>query len=324
MTQTNLSKRSHRGNNRKNKMKLLVNGTDILDDVYLLECVYEDYATNKSSRLYLKFDDSDCLWQKWQMSKNDEIIIKDGQCDTGVMYAHRVQFSRGLCEIFAKSIPYYAPMKQQATFEDVKLSKFAQKAAAEMDFTIDMSNAADRLYKTVNLDNISFFQQFKQLCFLEGIGIIFYNKKIILFNENTLENNAASGDFEVEIDDEFSISDNTDKIYGICKLQNGYLEGKFTANNGSTETLIYDGSTPATSVGEANRFAKGILRNANKTALCGTVSTDLKTDYAAGSVLNLINAKAENYNGKIYIYKIRHDFVDDKSKLFFRYPIEDY
>ena len=56
-------------------MKLIINGVDIIDDVNLLEAVYEDYATASSSRLYLKFDDADSLWQNWQLKNNDEISI---------------------------------------------------------------------------------------------------------------------------------------------------------------------------------------------------------------------------------------------------------
>ena len=63
---------------------------------------------------------------------------------------------------------------------------------------------------------------------------------------------------------------------------------------------------------------------ANKPAKIGTVTTELKTEFAAGSVVNLVNTKAKIYNDKVYIYKCRHDFIRNKTKIFFRYGIEGY
>lgn len=305
-------------------MKLLVNGIDIIDDVNLLEAVYEDYATASSSRLYLKFDDADSLWQNWQLKQNDEISIVDAQCNTGALYTNQVTYSRGLCNLFVKSIPSIALTVQHSTFENVKLSKFVKETAKEFGFDFDLKNMTDQLYNSISLNNDSYFSKLKELCTLEGIGIVFYNKTIILFDENKIENMGSTGDLIVEEDDEFSISDNAHMIYSQCIVQNADLTGKFKANNGSSDILFYGKKTPASSTVEANRFAKGLLRAANKTAKIGTVTTELKTEFAAGSVVNLINNKAQSYNDKVYIYKCRHDFIRNKSKIFFRYAIEGY
>lgn len=305
-------------------MKLLINGVDIIDDVNLLEAVYEDYATASSSRLYLKFDDTDSLWQNWQLKRNDEISIVESQCNTGPLYIHKTALSRGLCNIFVKSIPNIAPNIQHATFENVKLSKFVKEAAKELGFDFDIKNMTDQHYKAISINNNSYLKKLKELCVLEGIGIVFYNNTIILFDENKIENMDTTGDLIVESDDDFSISDNSQMLYGQCIIQNAELTGKFKANNGYSDVLFYGNNTPANSISEANRFAKGILRAANKTAKIGTVMTELKTEFAAGSVVNLINNKAQIYNDKVYIYKCRHDFIRNKSKIFFRYAIEGY
>lgn len=305
-------------------MKLLINGVDIIDDVNLLEAVYEDYATNSSSRLYLKFDDADSLWQNWQLKNNDEISIVEAQCNTGTLFVHKTALSRGLCNLFVKSIPNIAPEIQHSTFENVKLSNFAKEAAKEFGFDFEMKNMTDQLYKTISINNNSFFNKLKELCILEGIGIVFYNKTIILFDENKIENMESIGDIIVESDDDFSISDNPQMLYGQCVIQNAAITGKFKANNGSSNELFYDNNTPAVTITEANRFAKGLLRCANKATKIGTVTTELKTEFAAGSVVNLINSKAQIYNDKVYIYKCRHDFIRNTTKIFFRYGIEDY
>ena len=138
-------------------MKLLINGIDILDRVNLLEAVYEDYATASSSRLYLKFGDADSLWQLWNLSINDEVTIIDGQCNTGIMYLHNTTFNRGICSLYLKSIPYIAPLTQQLTFENVKLSKLVKEAAKEFGFNFDLKNMTDQLYKAISINNNSYF-----------------------------------------------------------------------------------------------------------------------------------------------------------------------
>ena len=305
-------------------MKLLINGIDVIDEVNLLGAVYEDYATASSSRLYLKFDDADSLWQKWQLKRNDEIVLTEGLCNTGKLYIHKSTINRGLCNLFVKSVPHIVPTVQHSTFEYIELSKFVKETAKEFGFDFNLNNFSDQIYKMVSLDNTTYINKLKELCRLEGIGIVFYNNTIILFDENKIENMGSTGDLIVENDDAFSITDNSQMVYGQCVIQNADLIGNFKANNGSADVLFSSQNTPASSISEANRFAKGLLRAVNKNAKTGTVTTELKTEYAAGSVVNLINNKANAYNGNVFIYKARHDFIKNQSKIFFRYAIEGY
>ena len=75
---------------------------------------------------------------------------------------------------------------------------------------------------------------------------------------------------------------------------------------------------------EAARFAKGLLRNANKYGHTGQFSKALLTGYAAASLLQLKTEKASAWNGPVFVYKVRHDFVGNKSTLYFRDLLEGY
>lgn len=305
-------------------MKLLVNDVDILNNVNLLEAVYEDIATSQANRLFLKFSDADRFWQRWQLSNRDNIRIVENQCDTKELYVHNSNLSRGLCNIFAKSIPCKAVKKVQKTYENVKLSKIAKDVANEIGFIIDIHYMTDHFYKAIVADNITLLSLLKKICLLEGIAIVFYNKTIILFDENKIENMDCTGSLIVENDDVFTVSNSENKLIDECIVKNNDINGKFRINTGNNNALIFTDDTPATTVGEANRFAKGILRNVNKMTRTGSVTTELKTEYAAGTIVNLHNDKLRSYDGKIYIYKVRHDFVNNKTKMLFIYIIEDY
>lgn len=305
-------------------MKLLVNGIDIIDEAFLLEAVYEEFAIANANRLFLKFNDSDNLWQHWTIGKNDIVSVIEEQCDTKELFVHSVVFSRGFCNIIAKSIPCESNIAQSRRYENVKLSKIAKDAASELGFAVDYSNMTDHFYSAITIDNTKFITELKMLCQLEGIGIVFFNKTIILFDEYKIENAETTSLLSIDSDDEYSYSNLQNQQYNRCVLTNGDIVGNFEINNGAERTFAYSKHTPATTVGEANRFAKGLLRFANKGIKTGYVKTELKTEFAAGSVVNLDNSKMPLWNGKVFISKIRHDFVNNQSKLFFRYSNEDY
>ena len=73
------------------------------------------------------------------------------------------------------------------------------------------------------------------------------------------------------------------------------------------------------------RFAKGLLRDANKNATVGTLWTgSLLRDYAAGSVVTLATEGVKSWDGTAFISRIRHDYVKTRSKLYLRKPLEGY
>ena len=85
-----------------------------------------------------------------------------------------------------------------------------------------------------------------------------------------------------------------------------------------------DRSILVTSNAEAARFAKNLLRNANKYGRTGQLSRTLLTDYAAASLLKLKTAKAGAWDGTVFVHKVRHDFVGKKTTLYFRGLLEGY
>ena len=76
--------------------------------------------------------------------------------------------------------------------------------------------------------------------------------------------------------------------------------------------------TYISSQAEANRFAKGILRQMNKKLSAGHWKDTIRRELSAGSVLNLKTTGAKSWDGKVLISHIRQDYVNSKSKVFFR------
>ena len=155
--------------------------------------------------------------------------------------------------------------------------------------------------------------------------MLIYNGKLLAYNEQYIEKQTPAGTLEVDENGVFSYQDNRAACYGSCEVSSGKYSGKYKApNTNSTTVLRPDKAIPVTSNSEAGRFAKGLLRNANKYGHTGQFSKSLLTGYAAASLLKLKTKKASAWDGTVFVYKVRHDFVRNKSTLYFREPLEGY
>ena len=69
---------------------------------------------------------------------------------------------------------------------------------------------------------------------------------------------------------------------------------------------------------EADRFAKGILRQENKNLVTGIFKDAIMREFSAGSIMGIKTAGANSWNGNAFISHIRQDYVNSVSKVFFR------
>ena len=134
-----------------------------------------------------------------------------------------------------------------------------------------------------------------------------------------------AGTLIVDENGKFSYEDNRWKNYGSCEVSGGKYSGKFVAPNTASKTVLRpETAVTVKSNAEAARFAKGLLRNANKYGRTGYFTKSLLPGYAAASLLKLKTTKASAWNGTVFIYRVRHDFVGNKSTLYFRELLEGY
>ena len=164
-----------------------------------------------------------------------------------------------------------------------------------------------------------------------------------IYSEQYIEQQAVAGTLEVDENGNFTYQDNRSACFGSCEVTAGNFSGTFSAPDAKNaavlrakciaEAQLRAPGLPASgdrvtlmsnSNAEAARFAKGLLRNANKYGHTGQFSKALLTGYAAASLLQLKTEKASAWNGPVFVYKVRHDFVGNKSTLYFRDLLEGY
>ena len=306
-------------------MKLYYNGTDIYNDVSVNYCVHEMYAEKQADTLVIRFNDTKGVWSKWNPAAGDTLRFKEGASDTGKMFIHSMKPENGLFTIRAMSMPKSGTVKKSKSWQGVRFLQLGNEIAAAHGLTFQNFGCKDQVYPYLKQDNETDFALFSRLCTLEGCQMLVYDGKLLAYNEQYIEGQTPAGTLEVDENGNFTYEDNRGACYGSCEISSGSFSGTFTAPNAAnTAVLRPDKAIPVTSNAEAARFAKGLLRNANKYGHTGRFSKALLTGYAAASLLRLKTKKASAWDGIVFVYKVRHDFVGNKSTLYFREPLEGY
>ena len=305
-------------------MNLYYNGVDIYGDVSVNYCVHEMFAEKQADSLVLRFNDTKGVWSKWNPAEGDEIRFKEGASDTGKMFIHSMKPENGLYTIRALSMPVTGKTKKSKSWEGVRFLQIANEIAAAHGLTFENYGCADQVYPYLSQDNETDFALFSRLCTLEGCQMLIYDGKLLAYNEAYIEAQTVAGSLEVDENGNFTYRDNRAACYGSCEVNSGSFSGSFKAPGATGSAVLRPDNIKATSNSEAARFAKGLLRNANKYGHTGQFSKSLLTGYAAASLLTLKTPKASAWDGPVFVYKVRHDFVGNKSTLYFRDLLEGY
>lgn len=306
-------------------MKLIYNGVDIYPDISLNYCVHEMQAEKQADTLVLRFNDVRGVWSKWQPKAGDTVRLQEGAGDSGKMFVYSTKPENGLFTVRAMSLPPSAATKKSKSWEGVRFLQLANEIAAAHGLTFQNYGCADQVYPYLAQNNETDFSLFCRLCTLEGCQMLIYDGRLLAYNEAYIEGQPATGEINVDKGGVYTYRDDRAAGYGSCEVASGVYSGTFKAP-GSTGGAVLRPASPiaVTSNGEAARFAKGLLRNANKHGQRGQLSRSLMLGYAAASLLTLKTDKASAWDGTVFLHKVRHDYVGNKSTLYFRGLLEGY
>ena len=177
--------------------------------------------------------------------------------------------------------------------------------------------SGDSMSPTLEHDEIVILVKTKD--FDQGDLIGFYYQGKIL-----LKRIIALPEDEVAIDGDYKYQDRRANLFGSCIVESGMYSGAFSVENGSSRMFTPEIMPVASSDEEAARFAKNLLRHANKGCYGGFVRSVILPGYAPASTVDLSNARAPSWDGRVFIEHIRNDYGRGESKVFFRKPLEGY
>lgn len=306
-------------------MKILYQGTDIYPEVSVHRCFHDMYGAKQSDELLLKLNDTRQLWDVWNPKKGDNIAIEDGAAKTGKMFVESVVPESGIITLRAYSMPQSVKDKRSKSWEKVMFLQLAQEIAGRHGLALETYGITDQTYDYVEQNNLPDFAFFQSRCTLEGAAFLVYDGKLVVYDEAYMESQAPADTITITPANDFEYRDQGSDAYGSAEAVNGELTGTFSAPGGGDKVLRKILPIRMTDQSEANRFAKGLLREANKEAVTATLWTSsLLRNYAAGSVVTLATEGVKSWDGPAFISRIRHDYVKTRSKLYLRKPLEGY
>lgn len=306
-------------------MKLLYEGIDIAGKISINRCEHETNAERECDRLLMRFNDAEGLWNFWKPVRGEKVQLVDGADDTGVMYITSIRPENGLFTLRAVSMPLSGETVNSRSWEDVRLLQIGQDIASKHGLKFKTYGVTDRVYSYIKQERLTDFEFLHRRCQLEGCAMIIYDGALIIYDEHKLESQAAADTIEVGVDGFFNYSDDSAQSYGSAEIVSGSFRGTYNDANGNAGRILRPKNPiDCVSNAEAARFAKGLLRQANKNARTGNFRRKLSRGYAAASVVNLKTGKANVWDGKIFITRTRHNFLTGETKVFFRKPLEGY
>lgn len=299
-------------------LRVFYNNKEITEDISISSCIHDMYASSQADTLVMKFNDTKRLWDGWKPNKEDIISVSYGIAKTGAMFIDSVVPENGLMTLRASSIPATAKNKTDKSWENVHLLQLAKEIASRHGLSFEEYDIDDKIYNYVRQPNIPDFEFLQQRCNLEGLAFVVYDKKLVLYDEAKLEAAEPAKEVKLTSENDFTYTDSSQKGYGKVILTNGALKGEFKSSNGLSNTLTQVISTAISGQNEAERFAKGLLRQANKNLTNGVFKLPLMREFSAGSVMKIATKGAKTWDGNGFVFHIRQDYINSTSKVFFR------
>lgn len=299
-------------------LKVFYNKKEITDSISVNSCIHDMYACSTADTLTLTLNDIKRLWDGWEPQKEDEISVVYGLAKTGAMFINSVVPENGLMTIRASSIPPTAKNKHNKSWENVKLLQLAKEIANRNNLGLKSYGVTDRLYSYVRQENLSDFEFLQKRCELESLAFVVYDKTLVLYSEEYLEQQTPAKTIQIESDTDFTYTDNGQKGYGKINVRNGNITGTYISKNGLSRAKDIIISTFISGQDEANRFAQGILRQENKNLASGIFKDAIMQEFSAGSIIDLKTVGANSWNGNVFVSHLRQDYVNLKTKMFFR------
>lgn len=302
-------------------MKITYKNVDISNSITLMKCVHDMHASGQADTLRIMIDDETKHWDKWSPKKNDEIRILSDDVDTGTMFVSELSYDDGFLYLTAASVPESMFSVKTKTWQDVTFLRVAKDIAGAHGLTLKSYSVEDKKYKILQQQSETDAQFFNRRCILEGCSFLVYNKQLILYAEKAMEEKAPVKTLYLEDRDTFKLSSR--RHYGACYFERGQYKGNY--KNGSGRICAPDFSFQVSSGAEANRFAKNYLRYANKDRTCGyKEAIGIDKGITPGSVIEISNTQAMSWNGSAFVYRVRNDYINNRTKIFFRKPLEGY
>ncbi len=303
--------------------ELLLNNTNVSEKVTISSCIHEMHAGGRSDSLTIRIDDSESQFDKWGIQTGSPVEYRDSGAASGKMYLYSAAPEYGYYILRAYSMPVSGTIPNTKPWERVHFAQIGEEIAARHGLEFESYGLDDIAYQYRAQEKQEDFKFFGQLCTLERAALIIFDGRLIAAYEPYLESAEPAATIDtagcvVECEDRSLLE------YGAAKVSSEPYSGIFKAPEGNARLWTPDRPITCQSNLEAIRFAASELREKNKMLISGSIEGSLMPQYAPGIMVNIKNRQAPSWSGAYFIYKVRHDYGKNKTKIFFRRKLEGY
>lgn len=302
-------------------MQLIYEGKDITSYANVRRADLTDNADGELDSLDLILDDSKGYWSRWRPEKNHAVQVKDSGFNTGIMYIDEIGQQRGAIILRGLPVKQEAKTEYIRAWDKIRFLELAREVAGRYQLQLEAYGVQEQLYSRVDQCGAD-LQFLAWRCALEGYALKVTGGKLVIFSQSYMESQAAARTIKpCDIDGDFVYKDKSTQIYSACRITYQGIQGEFIAPGVYGPTLKYF-DLAVGSIGEAQRFARGLLRAKNcmeKTFAC-TLRYD--AGIAAGNTVELSGFGLAD--GKYLVHQVIHKFVIGKTSVKLRRPLEGY
>lgn len=288
--------------------RILYEGKDISGDVEVADMVVTDGCGEQADAIDAVFSNSENQWSGWAPKKQDMLgIVFDGY-RAGTMWIDRIRQERGLVSLGAVSIPPGGRTKRTRVWERVTLITIAAQIAALYGMTAKCIEPPTYVYERVDQIGRGDFGFLQERAALEGCSIKIQDNVLYLYADPYLEGLPAVKTIDAsDFLEDPRFSDSSQNTYGMCSVAWQSFRGTFEDPDAVGPELLV-GDYPVSSSGEAQRFAKNLLRGHNRKEFAGEISAALDSGVTAGNTVNITGTGMND--GKYFIDTAKLNFAE--------------
>lgn len=300
-------------------MQIYYGGADITADVSVAQATAQDCEGGRADSVELRFTDVEALWPRWRPRQGDELRLRHGHYDSGVMYIDRIALERETCILQAVSSPAGVRQPGWQAWEAVTLKRVLAELCARHGLELSMYDVPDVSYPRLRQDGQCDLDWLAYRCMLECCALKVMGRRAVVYGVRQREASAPVRTLDLAGAVGYRYEDRAaDRL------------ASYAVMSGATYAICFDKSgdacrggaraeraLPAFSVGEATRYAYGLLREHNKLACTLDVTLELADGvYAAGETVRVTGDRM--MAGTWFIHAVRYDFLRGAAQLTLR------
>lgn len=301
---------------------------------HLKSLVYVDNLSGAADDLQLELEDRDSLWSgDWRPTFGDKVVARleadgwfaysgPGSLRLGTFAHDKISLSGPprVAKLACVSAPLATGLRRRKrthTWKGVTLKQIASDIATRAKLKLDFDGDAGAKYKHAAQNNKSDLEFLQELCKEVGRTLKVTELAIAIYDEQKLDAGVAVGEIDLiggkVLGWNFDADDSA--RYGSCHVScfdprtGKKHEYEFPPKGVTIPGLDPNGQTlelaiSVSDAGEAAKRASALLRNANRFATSGNITTVGDPGLVAGVVFDLTNAFG--FDGKFIITRAEH------------------